>query len=87
MMTEQFLIAAFRSRQAVIRLEGQMKRAGARTQIVSTPRAVAIGCGLSVRFEEKDLPLVRNLCRMEQSTFLGIFRVENVNGRAMVHRI
>lgn len=83
-LTEQFLIASFRSRQAVIRLDGQLRRQGAHTQIVATPRAVAVGCGLSVRFDDRDLQLVKRLCAGEAATFLGIYRVENRDGRVTV---
>lgn len=86
-MTEQFLIGAFRSRQAVIRVDGALRRAGGHTRIVSTPRQVAIGCGLSVRFEESQLPLMRRLAQQEQTTFLGIYRVTNQDGRVQVHPI
>ena len=83
-LTETFLIASFRSRQAVIRLEGQLRRQGVKTQIVATPRAVAVGCGLSIRFEEGEFGVVKRLCDMERSTFLGIYRVENRDGRVTV---
>lgn len=84
-MDEMFLIAAYRSRQAVMRLDGALRRAGIKTDIVSTPRAVAVGCGLSVRFEESDLGRVRKLVQAENtSTFLGIYRVQRLGGRILV---
>ena len=59
-MDDSFFIASFRSRQAVLRLEEEvLRRSGVQTQIVSTPRAVAVGCGLSVRFDERDMEQVR----------------------------
>jgi len=87
MNTERFMIASFRSRQAVLRVDGQLRRMGVRTQIVSTPRAVAVGCGLSIRFDERDLNAVRRLSQAETSTYLGIYRVENVNGRVLVQPV
>ena len=40
-----FGIASFRSRQQVFAFEAALSRAGIRTQVVSTPREVALGCG------------------------------------------
>lgn len=84
-MGDTFLIAAYRSRQAVIRLDNALRRNGVQTDIVSTPKAVAIGCGLSVKFNEKDLPLVRRLVQQEgTSTFIGFYRVMHVGGKVLV---
>ena len=43
-----FGIASFRSRQQVFAFEGALSRQGLRAEVVSTPREVALGCGLSV---------------------------------------
>ena len=50
-MQECFGIASFRSRQQVLKFETALRRAGIRVSIITTPRDVAVGCGLSVRFE------------------------------------
>ena len=87
-MDEMFLIAAYRSRQAVLRLDQSLRRNGIRAEIVSTPKAVAIGCGLSVRFDEGDLPRVRTLVQQENtSTFLGFYRVIHAMGRVTVSAV
>lgn len=70
-------IASFRSRQQVFAFESALKRAGMRTQIVSTPREVALGCGLSVRFEENDTGRVIDMYRHAQpGNLIGFYRVE-----------
>ena len=51
-----FGIASFRSRTQVLRFEDALRRAGLSVGVVSTPREVAMGCGLSVRFELSDYP-------------------------------
>ena len=53
---EDYGIAAFRSRQAVLRFDEALRRAGVFTQIITTPRAISMGCGLSVRFDRQALP-------------------------------
>ena len=45
-MQSSFGIASFRSRTQVLRMESALRRAGVSVQVVSTPRDVAIGCGL-----------------------------------------
>ena len=53
-MQEVYGIAAFRSRQQVLRFEDVLRREGVNVRIVTTPRTVAMGCGLSVRFALED---------------------------------
>lgn len=76
-MQETFGIAAFRSRQQVMRFEAAMRRAGLRGQVISTPRDVSIGCGLSMRFLLNDTEAVMNLYQQTRpSNLIGFYRVE-----------
>lgn len=82
-------IASFRSRQQVFAFESALKRAGVRTQIVSTPREVALGCGLSVRFDESDTGRVIDMYRRVQpGNLIGFYRVEErMNNRPLLSPI
>ena len=51
---EIFGVASFRSRQQVLQMEAALRREGVPVSVVTTPREVALGCGLSVRFELAD---------------------------------
>ena len=84
LMDEIFGIGAFRSRQQVLRFESVLKRQGVRASIISTPRDVSVGCGLSVRFELEDTPKVMSIYRAAQLTnLIGFYRVNrNGQGRA-----
>ena len=76
-MQETFGIGAFRSRQQVMRFESALRRAGVRTQVISTPRDVSVGCGLSVRFDLSDTPKVRDIYRASRpSNLIGFYRVD-----------
>ncbi len=76
-MQETFGIAAFRSRQQVMRFDAAMRRAGLRGQVISTPRDVSIGCGLSMRFHLNDTEAVMNLYQQTRpSNLIGFYRVE-----------
>lgn len=82
-MQERFGIAAFRSRQEVLRLEAALKREGVRARVITTPREVALGCGLSVRFEMEDAPRVlAQIDRLRTHNMIGVYQVEKENARA-----
>ena len=76
-----FGIASFRSRQQVFAFEAALSRAGVRSEIVSTPREVALGCGLSVRFALEDWPRVCETARRARpSNLIGFYRVQPGRG-------
>ncbi len=84
-MQDIYGIAAFRSRQQVLRFEDALRREGVQAGVVTTPRAVALGCGLSVRFGLNDAPRVQQVLRRENpGNLIGVYRVEPGNGRANV---
>jgi hypothetical protein len=81
-MNEVFGIASFRSRQQVLKFEGALRREGIRTSVITTPRDVSMGCGLSIRFELEDYPLVREVCNhLRPTNLIGFYRVTRENGR------
>lgn len=80
----EYGIAAFRSRQQVMRFEQALRREGVKTQVISTPRDVAIGCGLSVRFDMQDVQSVQNLLnRMRPANLIGLYSIDPQRGRGM----
>ena len=84
-MGEVFGIAAFRSRQQVLRMEETLRQMGVPTEIINTPRAVAIGCGLSVRFPEEHLPAAQRVVRTARPAgLIGLYRVDARGPRARV---
>ena len=46
----EYGIAAFRSRHQVMKFEEALKKEGLMVRVISTPREIALGCGLSVQF-------------------------------------
>lgn len=80
-MDEVFGIAAFRSRQQVMNFEGALRRAGLRVKVISTPRDVAVGCGLSVRFEIADAGSVMQVLQKTQpGNLIGLYQVDRRGG-------
>lgn len=75
-MQETFGIGAFRSRQQVMRFDGALRRAGIASQIISTPREISIGCGLSVQFDLRDAADVLAVYRRSQpGNLIGFYQV------------
>ena len=85
-MEENFCIASFSSRLQVMAFEEALKKQGLKASIVTTPRAVALGCGLSVRFEEKEAARVKALYKaLGLGNLIGFYRVtRDQAGRASV---
>ena len=81
-MKSSFGIAAFRSRTQVLRLEDALRRAGLSAGVISTPRQVAIGCGLSVRFELAEYSQVMAVYRrLNPTALVGFYRVDDFGTR------
>lgn len=88
-MEENYCIAAFRSRQQVMAFERAMRLLGGSPTIITTPRAVAMGCGLSVKFAPADLDRARQAYRhMPPGNLVGFYRIDrDPAGRSVVHPI
>ncbi len=83
-MQASFGIAAFRSRTQVLHLEDALRRAGLSSGVISTPREVAMGCGLSVRFELSQFGQVLAVYRrMAAGALIGFYRVDGYGTRQM----
>ena len=77
----EYGIAAFRSRQQVMHFEETLRRAGLNVRVVSTPREVAVGCGLSVQFSMSDVSYVQNaLNHARPSNLIGLYAVSQNGG-------
>jgi hypothetical protein len=83
-MTQQqtFGIAAFRSRQQVMRFDAALRRAGIPCDIISTPRDVALGCGLSVRFDLQYARAAQDVYRRARpGNLIGFYQVTLIPGQ------
>ena len=81
-MQESFGIASFRSRQQVFKFEGALRRAGIRVEVITTPRDVAVGCGLSIRFGLGEKERVMEAYRqLHPSNLIGFYRVDRTDGQ------
>ena len=84
-MQEVYGIAAFRSRQQVLLLENSLRREGISARVITTPRDVALGCGLSVRFELRDARDVYDMYQLSKpGNLIGFYRVSRSDGHTDV---
>ena len=87
-MRDVYGVAAFRSRQQVLRFEAVLRRMGVPARVVSTPRDISMGCGLSVRFPMEYVQDVRRALLMQNtSNLIGLYRAEYDGGRLRVRPV
>ncbi|MEG0900938.1 MAG: DUF3343 domain-containing protein [Clostridia bacterium] len=86
-MREAFGIASFRSRQQVLKFESALRRAGVRVSVITTPRDVSVGCGLSIRFDLNDQAHVTEVYnQLRPSNLIGFYRVDRDEGSRTMTR-
>ena len=73
-MLDAYGVAAFRSRQQVLRFEAALRRRGIPASVISTPRDISMGCGLSVRFPLSEAQAVRRA--LGTGNLIGLYRAE-----------
>ena len=84
-MQEAYGVAVFRSRQQVMRFEQILRRFGVPVSVISTPRDISMGCGLSVRFPLNRASDVRRaLHTIDTGNLIGLYRAEYDGARLRV---
>lgn len=78
-MVTMYMLVAFGERSETLRLLEALRARYVNCSVINTPREISVGCGLSVKFEPKDLSRVQTaLSAMRKKSFKGIFK--NVRG-------
>ena len=73
-------LAVFRSRAQALDFHSALKTAGVPAQAISTPREARVGCGISVKFDERFLSRARFVLGGKRySAFSGLMK-SGVNG-------
>ncbi|MBR3928732.1 MAG: DUF3343 domain-containing protein [Clostridia bacterium] len=81
-MDQSYGVAAYRSRQQVMKINDLLRRNGISSSVVSTPREISAGCGLSVRFNINDAANVKRIVSREKNAnLIGLYRVDPSLGR------
>jgi 2-keto-3-deoxy-6-phosphogluconate aldolase len=79
-VNESYAIVAFRSRQHALHFNRLLSSQGLITHIMTTPREVAMGCGLSVKFSPQITSKVIQAYREYNMPIIGFFQVRKEGG-------
>lgn len=81
-------LAVFSSRNETLYLAKLLTANGYRAGVVNTPKDAGLACGISVKFEEGNLPSVKILISSKPfRSFVGIYRVSNYGNRNVYEKI
>lgn len=84
----EYVIVAFRSRSNTVKFNEILNRNNIPSEIISTPKEVGIGCGLSVKLSLNYLAVARKAVKMVKlNSFAGIFLVKRVGGGVFIKSI
>ncbi len=80
-----WVLAVFRSRSQSLDFAEKLTSYGIYAQTVAAPKEAKIGCGLCVRFEERNFARVFAILKLgKYSTFKGFYKTEFVAGKQIV---
>jgi hypothetical protein len=75
---EEYFIVVFRSRTQVLNFKRLLLNSGIPCEVYSTPVAISVGCGLSIKFEKNNLNNVKELVSFHRpQSFVGIYNIIN----------
>lgn len=84
----QFIIAVFTSRNETLYFANLFRNNRIYVDIINTPKEAGQACGISVKFDERLLPIAKNLIRTRPfKAFYGFFRVTNIGNNRKVERL
>lgn len=84
---ESFDIVAFRSRQHAFHFSQVLRQEGYAVQVMSTPKEVALGCGLSVRYSHYMRPQVLRILKRYNKPIQGVYHVLREGASSAVSRV
>lgn len=78
---------SFNSRQHALYFSQLLKDAGYDNQIISTPKGVSLGCGLSISFSPYITGSVIDVYLRHRVPIIGFYAVRNTGNYSQLHRI
>lgn len=78
----EYILAVFSVRSSTMQFSMLLNKNGVKSVVVETPKAIAASCGISVRFDIKNLqPAKEILKRYNLRYFVRFYRVSNFYGK------
>lgn len=84
---EEYGLIALRSRQHAIHLNDMLKASGYPVQLMSTPREISVGCGLSIRFPIGLMHEIMLMYERYRYPITGIYHIKRRGNRMEIIRI
>ena len=82
------IIAAFKSKKQMILFDVLLRKKNVKTKVVPTPKAIALGCGLSVEITQKDIEIAKQIIADSDFTaFEGFYKITRNRDGVRVIRI
>ena len=84
----RFIISVFQSRNETLYFANMIRQRGVFSSIINTPKEAGQACGISVKFDERNLALAKNLLFSKPfKSFRGFYRITNSEGRMIVEKL
>ena len=73
---EEFIVASFRSRTQVIYYDKLLKKSKIVSEVISTPKEIAIGCGFSVKIPKESYNDAKKIYeKYRPHSFVGFYSI------------
>ncbi len=86
-IVENINFISFNSRQHALYFSQLLKDAGYEAQIISTPKGVSLGCGLSLSFSPHITGLVIDIYKRNKVPIIGFYSMKRIGNYSELHRI
>ena len=84
-MIDMMILAVFRSRSQSLDYAEKLRSYGVVSETISAPKEAKIGCGLCVRFDERQFVRASAVLRIGKYTsFKGYYKIQFVAGKTQV---
>ncbi|MGI5850654.1 MAG: DUF3343 domain-containing protein [Clostridiales bacterium] len=84
---EDFNFISFNSRQHALYFAQILKNAGYNSQIISTPKGVALGCGLSLKFSPHLTGAIMEVYKNNPIPIIGFYSIRRIGGYSQLRRL
>ena len=83
-----YILAIFSSRNETLYFANMFRSAGYFAGIINTPKEAGQACGISVKFQERSLPIAQQFLTSKPfRSFVGFFKVTTSGVRMRLERI
>ena len=82
------VVASFKSKKQMASFDIQLRNKRVKTNITPTPSVIALGCGMSVEFDESELNTAKEIIfNGNYTAFDGFYLISDVDKRKSVKKL